>query len=44
MVSIEEPDGDGSYGGEVWLSLENAIFLRNALTAAIDNAREWSQK
>lgn len=39
LIGVQE-SADDSYGGEVWLGLEQAEYLRNALSKAIEHARE----
>lgn len=43
MIGVEDREDD-SYGGEVWLSLEEAERYRDALTAAIEHAGEGLQR
>jgi hypothetical protein len=38
LIGVEDPDDECS-GMEAWLSIEDAEYLRDALTKAIDNAR-----
>ncbi|HEY9267253.1 MAG TPA: hypothetical protein VIQ11_21905, partial [Mycobacterium sp.] len=38
LIGVQNSDDD-SCGGELWLSLEGAEYLRDALTAAIEHAR-----